>query len=103
MQHVKPRIARWRLDLQDFDFTSHYASGTGEIFSVPDAPSPYTMDVDTAMCARCLEFISEIEKVAGSLTQWLRSKKSNEEILRRRRQKKTAIWSMRYFLAFKAC
>ena len=62
MQHPRPRLARWLLELQDFDFSVNYAPGNSEMLAVPDALSQYSFDPRTILCTRCLEVVGEIEE-----------------------------------------
>ena len=62
MQHPRPRLARWLLELQDFDFSVNYAPGDSDMLTVPDALSRYSLDPNTILCTRCLEVVGEIEK-----------------------------------------
>ena len=61
MQHPRPRLARWLLELQDFDFSVNYAPGNSEMLTVPDALSRYSFDSSTILCTRCLEVVGEIK------------------------------------------
>lgn len=61
MENPRPRLARWLLEFQDFDYTVSYSSGTGELMSVPDALSRHTMSADAVLRTRCLEVLGEIE------------------------------------------
>ena len=60
MQHPRPRLARWLLELQDFDFSVNYAPGNSEMLTVPDALSRYSSYPSTILCNRFLEVAGEI-------------------------------------------
>ena len=62
MQHPRPRLARWLLELQDFDFSVNYAPGNSDMLTVPDDLSRYSFDPSTILCTRCLEVVGEIEE-----------------------------------------
>lgn len=62
MQHSRPRLTRWLLKVQNFNFTVNYVPGDDPQLTVPDALIRYTFDASLIHCTRCLAVVGEIQK-----------------------------------------
>ena len=62
MQHPRPRLARWLLELQDFHFSVNYAPRNSDMLTVPDALSRKRFDPSTILSIKCLEVVGKIEE-----------------------------------------
>lgn len=97
MENPRPRLARWLLEFQDFEFTITHTPGDGPLMTVSDALSRHTMADDAVLCTRCLEVLGELSEDENSQDQ------GNIETMtdRMRREKEEEFGNLTEFAATK--